>query len=237
MTDFTGFPERMQYTSLPSAFFSELLPQIDDVAELKTTLYLVAALCRQRGYPRFVALSQLQADVSLMRALKNSGTEPVTALEEALAAAVARGTVLHLKITRAGKPDDIYLLNTATDREALARLTSGELSLPEVEIVAPEPAAAETPPDIFVLYEQNIGMLTPMIAEELKAAEATYPPEWIADAVREAVSHNKRKWSYIAAILERWQREGRGRGTDRRDSKEDPDKYIRGKYGHMVRRS
>ncbi|GAH24252.1 unnamed protein product, partial [marine sediment metagenome] len=91
-------------------------------------------------------------------------------------------------------------------------------------------------PDIFTLYEQNMGMLTPMIAEELREAEKLYPETWIRDAIKEAVNQNKRKWSYISAILERWLAEGRSDGTYRRDSKTDPDKYIKGKYGHMVRR-
>ncbi|HUT96533.1 MAG TPA: DnaD domain protein, partial [Dehalococcoidales bacterium] len=92
-------------------------------------------------------------------------------------------------------------------------------------------------PDIFSLYEQNIGMLTPMIAEELRDALKVYPENWINDAIKEAVSNNKRKWSYISAILERWTTEGRDDGTYRGDSKKtDPDKYIKGKYGHMVGR-
>jgi len=57
------------------------------------------------------------------------------------------------------------------------------------------------------------------------------------DAIKEAANQNKRKWSYISAILERWAAEGRSDGTYRRDTKKtDPDKYIKGKYGHMVQR-
>jgi len=59
-------------------------------------------------------------------------------------------------------------------------------------------------PNIFVLYEQNIGLLTPLIADQLKDAADQYPQEWIEAAFREAVQHNKRNWSYISAILRRW---------------------------------
>ena len=41
-------------------------------------------------------------------------------------------------------------------------------------------------------------MLTPMIADELREAEKLYPPDWIRDAIKEAVIHNKRKSEYIA---------------------------------------
>jgi DNA replication protein len=64
-------------------------------------------------------------------------------------------------------------------------------------------------PNIFALYEQNIGLLTPLIAEDLKDAVNHYPEEWIEAAFREALQHNKRKWSYISAILRRWETEGR----------------------------
>jgi len=64
-------------------------------------------------------------------------------------------------------------------------------------------------PNIFVLYEQNVGLLSPLIAEELKDAADHYPMDWIETAFREAVQHNKRKWSYIRAILRRWETEGR----------------------------
>ncbi|HEV2474582.1 MAG TPA: DnaD domain protein, partial [Chthonomonadales bacterium] len=64
-------------------------------------------------------------------------------------------------------------------------------------------------PNIFILYEQNIGLLSPLIADELKDAAEQYPVEWIEAAFREAVLHNKRKWSYIRAILRRWETEGR----------------------------
>ena len=64
-------------------------------------------------------------------------------------------------------------------------------------------------PNIFVLYEQNIGLLSPMIAEELKDAAEQYPTDWIEAAFREAVQQNKRKWSYIRAILRHWGTEGR----------------------------
>ena len=68
-----------------------------------------------------------------------------------------------------------------------------------------------------MLYEQNIGMLTPMIADELRDAERHYPAEWIADAFREAVELNKRSWRYVVRILERWRVEGRkDSGRERR---------------------
>jgi len=76
-----------------------------------------------------------------------------------------------------------------------------------------------------------------MIADELRDALEVYSESWIRDAIKEAVNQNKRKWSYISAILERWSAEGKSYGTYKRDFKKtDPDKYIKQKYGHMVQR-
>jgi acyl-CoA thioester hydrolase len=65
-------------------------------------------------------------------------------------------------------------------------------------------------PNAFTLYERNMGMLTPLIADELRQAEENYPAEWIEEAFREAVSSNKRSWKYVRAVLERWRVEGKG---------------------------
>lgn len=61
---------------------------------------------------------------------------------------------------------------------------------------------------ISKLYEDNIGILTPMAAEDLKDIAARYPPGWFKDALKEAVSAGHRNIKYITAILERWKVEG-----------------------------
>ncbi|UCC90849.1 MAG: DnaD domain protein [Dehalococcoidia bacterium] len=237
MKQFTGFPAKMQFTPVPNFFFSTLLPQISDITELKTTLHILGALYRKRGYPRFVTYGELLTNTSLIRSLKEAAKSPDEVLRQALEMATKRGTFLHLVLDRDGVPEDIYFLNTDSDRQIVAKIQNGELSLPGLKIEGESPIETEEEPDIFTLYEQNIGMLTPMIADELREAEKLYPVAWIKDAIREAVSLNKRNWRYIARILERWSSEGKDSGTYRRDLKKtEPDKYIRQKYDHMVRR-
>lgn len=236
MEQFRGFPAKMQFTPLPNLFFSRLLPQISDIIELKTTLHILWALYHKRGYPRFITYRELLSNTSLMSSLKEAAKPPGEALRQALEMATKRGTILHIVLDRDGVPEDIYFLNTKSDRQVMAKVQKGELILSGLKAEGQADIETEKLPDIFTLYEQNMGMLTPMIAEELREAEKLYPETWIRDAIKEAVNQNKRKWSYISAILERWSAEGRGDGTYRRDSKTDPDKYIKGKYGHMVRR-
>jgi DnaD/phage-associated family protein len=132
---------------------------------------------------------------------------------------------------------DAFFLNTEAGREAIAKVQRGELV---VEESAPgdEIYLIEEKPNICTLYEQNIGVLTPLIAAELAEAEKTYPASWIEEAFREAVVRNKRQWRYISRILERWSTEGKDNGESGRNSKEKSasDKYVRGKYGHLVQR-
>jgi len=237
MKQFTGFPAKMQFTPLPNLFFSTLLPQISDVAELKTTLHIFEQLYRKRGYPRFITYGELLSNTSLMSSLREVAKPPDEVLRKALEMATKRRTILHIALDRDGATEDIYFLNTEDNRQIVAKIRGGEFQLPGLKAGGQAYVELEEPPDIFTLYEQNIGMLTPMIAEELREAEKLYPEAWIRDAIKEAVNQNIRKKSYILAILERWAAEGKSDGTHRRDFKKaDPDKYKKQKYGHMVRR-
>ena len=237
MKEFSGFTPRMQFTPIPNVFFSNLLPQISDVAELKTTLHIFELLYHKRGYPRFTTYRELAGNASLMSSLRKEKEPPAEALRKALELATKRGTVLHIVLDRDGAPEDIYFLNTASDRPLMTKIQNGEINLSGLKAERPVYIETEEQPDIFTLYEQNIGMLTPIIADELREAEKLYPESWVKDAIKEAVSRNKRNWKYISKILERWSTEGRSDGTHRGDSKKTgPDKYIAGKYGHMVKR-
>ncbi len=239
MKQFAGFPTRTQFTSIPNYFLNVILPQISDMAELKTTLHIFESLYRKRGYPRFTTYGELASNKSLISGLRDTAEPPEQALRHALEMATKRGTILHMVLDREDGSEDIYFLNTESNRQIRAEIQSGKRSFSELKVKGKVHIEVETEeqPDIFTLYEQNIGMLTPMIADELREAEKLYPEEWIRDAIKEAAKQQKHKWSYISAILERWSSEGRGDGTYRRDSKKtDPDKYIKGRYGHMVRR-
>lgn len=237
MKRFDGFPARMQYTSVPNLFFSAVLPQISDISELNVILHFFEILYRKRGYPRFVTYRELLQNKSLITSLRQTTKPPEEVLRHALDAAAERGVILYLTLTGDNVVEDAYFLNTESQRQAIARMQNGEIKLSGLKAGAPTCVEIEEPPDIFTLYEQNIGMLTPKIAEELIEAEKLYPQNWIGDAIKEAVNQNVRKWSYIAAILERWAAEGRSDGTHRQYStkKTAPDKYLKGKYGHMVR--
>jgi len=237
MKKFSGFPARMEFTPVPNLFIGSLMPQISDIIELKVTLHLFVALYRKRGYPRFITYDELLGNASLMTNLKREG-EPTEVLRRGLDMAVERGTVLQLMLNREDRPEEVYFLNSAADRQVVTRIQNGEFALNGLNAVRPvAESGLEEQPNIFTLYEENIGMLTPMIADELREAEKLYPEDWIKDAIGEAVKLNKRSWRYISRILENWASEGRGTKTGERETgKADADKYSKQKYGHLFQR-
>jgi DnaD/phage-associated family protein len=187
------------------------MPKIQNLVELKVVLYVARIILRKQQSRTHrskgsVTYSELKAEVS--RLLPNLSQE---ALRQALDSAVEHGALSRSTSNINEVLEDVYFLT----------VDSGET--PTV--------------NVFALYEQNIGIITPMIAEELKEAERVYPAQWIEDAFREAVALNKRSWRYIARILERWASEGKESGEHKRDiEKGGPDKYVKGKYGHLVKR-
>lgn len=220
-TKFEGFHRKVRYMPVPGPMLGALLEQIDDLDELKCTLRLVAMLHQKRGHPRFVSLIELQTDRTLARALSGDRASASDKIKAAIAAAVTRGTVVSSIVEDDGRRHQLFALNTVADRAAMAKLSGTNNSSPDVALLPVRESQEEPPdrPNIFCLYEQNIGLINPMIADELREAEEIYPDAWIEDAFREAVRLNKRNWKYIARILERWEHEGRGHGRPGRYSK------------------
>jgi DnaD/phage-associated family protein len=72
--------------------------------------------------------------------------------------------------------------------------------------------------NVFSVYEHEIGVLTPHIAERLKDSLELYSEDWLKDAIKLASASNVRKLSYVDSILRRWQTQGKDNG-ERRASK------------------
>lgn len=233
---FSGFPSRAEVTPIPNLFFTAVMPQIGSVAELKTVLHVFWLLNHRRGYPQFVTRAELLADSILMGGIEAMGESKEEAIRQALQQTVQHGIILHVRIEREGQPEDAYFINNEAGREVVGKIEQGKL--PNMSLMpAPDHTKGTVPRDIFSLYERNIGMLTPLIAEQLQEAERLYPADWIESAFKEAVALNKRSWKYILRILERWAVEGKDDGKFGRDTEKERDreKYIKGKYGHMVK--
>jgi len=226
---FDGFPDgKVRFTRIPEPFFADLLPQIDDLGELKVTIYALWRLEHMSGAFRYLREADFSGDDGFMFGLAATPEEAESTLRESLKRAVERGSLLQVDL------DDqpIYFINTPKGRAALEAIGRGDWQPQDDEAAAA--ALRPTPSNVFELYEQNIGPLTPMIAETLRDAEGTFPPAWIAEAIQIAVEKNARNWRYVEAILSRWQKEGRYEQEDRRSSEEDRRRYVEGKYADLI---
>ena len=181
------------------------------------------------------AFGEFLGDAVLVRGFANCTGGAEAEIKRGLAAAVKRGIFLSYRPGESSGGHqgsrEQFLLNGESDRRALARLKAGGSrpqpnSLGDAMRPPGEPAAER--PNIFALYEENVGMISPMLAEELKEAEELYPREWLVEAFKIAVVRNRRNWGYVASILRRWAAEGRtaGSGLDR-EGREDgePGRY------------
>jgi DNA replication protein len=235
MKGFSGFPDgKLRLTPVPNRFFSDLLPIIDNLAELKVTLYAFWALTQKEGKVRYMRLTDFLNDPEFIKGMGPTNEIAAEALLDGVERAVARGTFLHVNIESADGKMDLYFLNTEKGRAAVDGITRGAWR-PNPDDEEPITLLVERP-NIFVLYEQNIGVLTPLVADELRDAEQTYPTRWIEEAIQLAVENNARKWRYVLSILERWRTEGKSDGIGRRDSQKELRGQIPPEYKDIVKR-
>jgi DNA replication protein len=241
--NFSGFPRSVRCTPIPDPLLGSLLEQISDIAELKVALRGIWLLQQERGSLPVVSVSQLLSDRVLIGGLKtpgveSSGDESQGRVLRGFQAAVDRGIFLNYRQESSRPEDTFFLLNTEAGRRALGRLTKAGAVPVNSSTTGTQLPASSTPvpsigekPNIFARYEDNIGTISPMLAEELKEAETEYSCSWIDEAFKIAVTQNKRNWGYISAILRRWAAEGRDgskqNGKSGRHTQEDnPEKYI-----------
>ncbi len=213
MSTFNGFTDSESFTQLPDTFFQKLLAEIDDAAELKVTLFFLWRVQHMEG--PFRALCQTdftEKDLGL------PSDDVAAGLEKAL----QRGSILKSE----HDADVFYFLNSPRGRAAAEAFAKGDWR-ESARIIS---AAVVERPNVFKLYEENIGPLTPMIADMLKDAEETYSQEWIAEALEIAVTRNVRNWKYVEAILKRWKEKGKYEGKDRQNAEKGSERYTKSEF-------
>ena|SRR5271157_5439271 len=199
MSNFKGFTDSETFTQLPDSFFHHLLKEIKDADELKVTAYFLWRIEFMDGPFRALCQSDFESDL-----LGLSAEEIASGLEKA----VQRGSLIRSQ----HEADKFYFLNSPRGRAAADAFAKGDW-----RASAQSKSVLMERPNVFKLYEENIGPLTPLIADALKDAEEIYSSGWVADAIGLAVAHNKRSWKYCEAILKRWKEEGRAEKQNRRD--------------------
>ena len=226
---FAGFPRGSRWTPVPDSLFNLLLEQINDVAELKVTLRAFWLSHQKKGAVRAVSQEEFLNDRVLAQALKGAEHSPQAAIQRGLDQAVKRGTLLAISWDASRPEARSYAVNTESARRALLRVP-GQGGIREEGLTDSESniePSTDEKPNIFALYENNVGTISPILAEQLKEAEDLYPWAWISEAFKIAVTQNKRSWAYISTILRRWSDEGRDHGeSGRHPEKDNREKYL-----------
>lgn len=219
MARFKEFTTSENFTRLPDTFFHQLLKEIEDVSELKVTLYL---------------LWQVEHMEGPVRALRQRDFPPKTLgldasdIAEGLEKALQRGSMLKSE----HEADVLYFLNSPRGRVAAEAFAKGEWS--ESTQIMPAPPVER--PNIFRLYEENVGPLTPLIADALKDAEETYSQDWVVEALEVAIKNNVRNWRYVETILKRWKEKGKHERKDRQDAVKGSERYTKSEFSEYIER-
>jgi len=198
---FSGFNTGIEV--IPTQFFEEILPEIDSMTELKVSLFAIHLLNQFEGDQRYILYSDFTDAAEFMEGLAGIEEDREDALKDGLEKAVLRGTLL--KVEYGG--ESLYFLNSPKGRTAVENLENGKWK-PDAFLHLSGTLNLFRP-NIFQLYEENIGPLTPLMADRLKDAEQMYSEEWITEAIDIAVVNNARSWRYIETILKSWKENGR----------------------------
>ena len=92
---FNGLPSgKINTTRIPSLFFTDLLPQIDDLDEMKVTLYSLWLFTRLEGEVRYLKEENLTGDPEFMAGMGATAAAQLVAVQTGLERAVNRGTLL-----------------------------------------------------------------------------------------------------------------------------------------------
>lgn len=205
---FSGFTSSETFTAVPDTFFRELLGQIDDAEELRALLYAIWRIEHMEGHIRCLR----RADFGEFA----SGVDK----------AAARGTLLKVE----NEAGEFFFLNSPRGRASVEAIQSGKFD--------PSQAASAPPVErsnVFTLYAQNIGALTPLIADMLREAEKEYPSAWFEEAFGIAVARNARNWKYVEAVLKRWKEKGKDERKNREDAVKDFKRYTEGEFAEYFR--
>lgn len=217
MPNFNGFTSSETFTQVPDSFI-RLLKEIDNAAELKVTLYAIWRIEHIEGHFRAICETDFETE-SLGMSLEE--------IRIGLGKSVERGTMLRSE----HEVDVFYFLNSPRGRLAAEAFAKGNWRESAKIMSAPR-----TKSNIFTLYEENIGALTPLLSDMLREAEKNYPSVWFEEAFEIAVSRNIRNWKYVEAILARWKEKGKDERKDQQDIIKDTKRYTDSDFSEFINR-
>jgi DNA replication protein len=217
MSTFIGFTSSETFTQIPDSLLA-LMREIDDITELKVTFYAIWRIEHIEGH--FRALHEADFETG---SLGMSGEEILLGLGKA----VDRGILLR----RECEAEVFYFLNSPRGRLSAEAFEKGQWRESARGSFVPMKKS-----NIFKLYEENIGALTPLLSDMLREAEKNYPGVWFEEAFEIAVSRNIRNWKYVEAILARWKEKGKDERKDQQNPVKDADRYTDSEFSEFINR-
>jgi DnaD/phage-associated family protein len=216
--------------SLFVASLSAFLPKLQDPDEVKVMLHILLQQSRHEGNRFYLTIDQLENSDQLGEWIGDQNPQP--RIQKALNAILDSGLLLKYN-EKSVLSEPLLFLNDDKGRQALEAMQAGKWRpLPTDHQSAKQSSEGK---NIFQLYEENIGPLTPLLAEDLTAAQEEYPQAWIKEAIHIAVQNNARSWRYIDTILRSWQKEGK-HDQPGRDSQTNKRKPAKGKFDDFIQR-
>ncbi|MCL4508406.1 MAG: DnaD domain protein [Chloroflexi bacterium] len=220
---------------VPTEFWDRVLERSGDTLELKLVLRVIRIIASRPVGRKYVKKSDVRADKVLIRLAQTADSAAASnAVAAALERALAHGLLQQIPDPDAGENTRIIVNIGQAYRHASSEGAAPVMTGATAESESPDKDQAVA--TVFQLYEANIGLVTPLIADALSRAVERYPEEWIKDAVTIAVELNKRSWRYIQRILERWETEGKDDGANRSGAwaATSLDRYTKGRYGKLI---
>ena len=208
MPTFNGFTSSETFTAVPDSLLRDLLAEIEDADELRATLHAIWRIEHQEGPVRFLR----RADFGEFAA----GVDK----------AVLRGTLLRVQ----NEAGEFFCLNSPRGRASVEAIQNGKFDPSNIQNAPPVERS-----NVFTLYEQNIGALTPLIADMLREAQKEYPSAWFEEAFEIAVAKNARHWRFVEAVLKRWKEKGKDERKDQQDAVKDFERYTDGEFSEYLK--
>lgn len=192
--------------SIPEELFERIV-DTQDLSELRAIL-LVLRLSGS-GSARAVPVAELRSP-QLARAIAGPHHPEGGELraQRAVDRAVTNGALLLLTVGASDTRRQYLLPATSRARSLVMRLRAGNPETAEELGLPVDEDLAVYRPNVFAFYEQHLGPLTPLVADQLRDAERSYPRIWIEEAIVAAADSHTRSWRYIETILARWEETG-----------------------------
>lgn len=206
---------------IPESLLTDWLPRVDNLASLKIVLYAYWIWHNSEAeFPVFDSKA-------LHETLEEEHMSP-DQIQAGLKVLLSDGIFINPEPEHTAWKTAL-VLNTPLGQAALEAIRSGTLVQAPIDPTI-SPKTSSSGVSIYQLYEENIGVITPILAESLRDLESEYSLEWISEAFTIAAKQNVRNLRYIEAILERWRKEGKNDRTDRRGRKKAEEKYRKEGY-------